>query len=45
MFIKPAIYVGPTKLIMYNCFNINSKNRTNTQQNEKLVDVDMHFDS
>jgi len=37
------IYVGPT--IMCNCFNINSENRTNTQQNEKLVDIDMHFDS
>ena len=38
MFIKPAIYVGPTTN-NYNCFNINSKSRTNTQQNEKLVDI------
>ena len=27
-------------LIMCNCFNINSKSRTNTKQNEKLVGID-----
>jgi len=29
-------------LIMCNWFNINSKSHTNTQQNEKLVDIDTH---
>ena len=39
MFIKPAVLYG-LLLIICNCVNINSKSRINTQQNEKLVDID-----